>query len=34
MIAGMSTHIERNNGSSLPAISAEPQRRSDLIFEK
>ena len=33
MIAGMSTHIERNNGHP-PAISAEPQGRTDLIFEK
>jgi hypothetical protein len=34
MIAGMSTHIERHNGLSLSAISAEPQGRTDLIFEK
>jgi hypothetical protein len=34
MIAGMSTHIERHNGPRPPAISAEPQGRTDLIFEK
>ena len=34
MIAGMSTHIARNNGPSPPAISVKPQGRTDLIFEK
>jgi hypothetical protein len=34
MIAGMSTHIERNSGPGSPAISAEPPGRTDLIFEK